>query len=145
MALEACTLEASVDSFVASDSRSNVRDEPTSSAKAKPSDDEMTELVSLQKSNGMFEISPNTWNDSVFDTYAGSYEKVNRSCPDGVDFNLWLTSLAIKILEIKMGEKKELWELVVQKSKKYIRGQLMNNDEQFRIILEKAEECIRNN
>ena len=125
--------------------KNNFWNTAASGNKDKLSDDKMTELVSLQKSNGMFEISAKNWKDSVFSLYAGSYANVTTTCPDGVTFNLWLTSLAIKILEIKMSVKKALWELVVHKSKKYIIGQLMNSDEQYRIICQKAEECIINN
>ena len=133
---EACMMLSLDDSDMMRSKKSN---------KTKPSGDEMTELVSLQKSNGMFEVSSNNWEDSVFNVYAGSHANVKKSCPSGAAFNVWLTALAIKILEIKMSEKKELWKLVVKKSKKYLIGQLANNDEQCQIILAKAEECIKNN
>ena len=88
------------------------------SRKTKQTEDRMSELIGLQKSNGIFEISPKDWTESVLDFYAGKYEDVKSSCPHGVRLELWITALAIKIMEVKMSDKKELWELVAQKSKK---------------------------
>ena len=103
----------------------------------------MTELISLQKSNGIFEISSNDWPESVFDFYAGKYEDVQTGCPSGVALNLWITALAIKIMEIKMSDKKELWELVVQKSKKSINVELKKDKDQLQMLLGKAEEYVK--
>ena len=65
-------------------------------------DDKMTELVSIQGSNGAFKIHPKNWKNSVFEEYAGSYEAVQSSCPTSVKINLWITALAINILELKI-------------------------------------------
>ena len=103
----------------------------------------MTQLISLQKSNGIFEISPPNWKGSVFEVFAGKYEDVQSSCPTGIKLNLWITALAIKIMEVKMSEKKELWELVIQKSKKLLNKEIKKNSETIQLLLDKAEEYIK--
>ena len=105
-------------------------------------DDKMTELVSIQGSNGAFKIHPKNWKNSVFEEYAGSYEAVQSSCPTSVNIKLWTTALAIKILELKMLGKKDLWELVAQKSRKYILAKLNQNIKERFSLLAKAEEYI---
>ena len=108
----------------------------------KQPEDKMTELIGLQKSNGIFDISSNDWTESVIAFYLGKYEDVQSSCPPGVTISLWITALALKIMEIKMSDKKELWELVAQKSKKSLNVELKNDKEQIQTILDQAEEYL---
>ena len=111
--------------------------------KTKQGKDRMTELISLQKSNGIFEISSNNWIDSVFEFYSGmSYDECQSRCPSGVAFNLWITALAIKILELQMPSQKELWELIAQKGKRCLNIELNKDKEKLDMLLNKAEECI---
>jgi hypothetical protein len=112
-------------------------------SKTKQPEDRMDELISLQKSSGMFEISLKDWTGTALDFYLGKYEDVQSKCPSGVAINLWFTALAITIMEIKMSEKKELWELVAQKSKKSLNVELKKNKEQFQALLDKAEEYAK--
>ena len=110
---------------------------------SKKGEDKMTELIGLQNSNGIFEISSDNWVDSVFEFYSGmSYDECQSRCPSGVAFNLWITSLAIKIMEVKMASQKELWELIVQKGKKCLNIELNKDKEKFDILLTKAETII---
>ena len=111
----------------------------------KPPEDKMSELISLQKSNGIFDVSSNDWTESVFNFYLGKYEDVSSSCPPGVTITLWITALAIKIMEIKMSDKRELWELVAQKSKKSLNVELKKSKEQLQELLDKAEEHVNSN
>ena len=107
-------------------------------------DDRMTELIDLQRSNGIFEISSSNWIDSVFELHTGmSYDDIQCSCPAGVAFNLWITALAIKIMALKMTAHKELWELVLQKGKNSLNIELKNNKEKYEMLLNKAEERIK--
>ena len=119
--------------------RGDSRSKDTSS---KSLDDKMTELVNLQGSSGKFKIYPQNWKNSVFEEYTGSYEAVQSSCPECVKINLWITALAIKILELKMLGKKDLWELVAQKSRKYILAKLNQDIKERFSLLAKAEEYI---
>ena len=104
--------------------------------------DKMTELIKFQKSNGTFEIPPENWKCSGFEEYAGMYEDVHSSCPDGVKSMLWITALAIKILELKMTEKEDLWELIAQKSRKSILAELNQDILELSVLLAKAEKYI---
>ena len=43
-----------------------------------------------------------------------------------------------------MGDKKELWELVVQKSKKSLNLELKKNNVELQSLLDQAEEYLKN-
>ena len=102
-------------------------------------DDKMTALISLQNANGMFALSGDGWNESVFELYVGKLEEVKSACPKHVGFDLWTTALAIKIMELKMDEKRDLWELVAEKGKQYLLSQLTHGEHQYNTLLEEAE------
>ena len=113
--------------------------------KPKTLDDKMSALIDVQNASGMFEIPDEImWEESVFNMYTGSRKKVKLNCPKGVPLNLWITALAMKIMELKMSEKKELWELVFEKSKKYLAKQLMNNEEEYNKLQDAAEKYVMN-
>ena len=105
-------------------------------------DDEMARLVSFQKSNGSFEICSDEWKNGVFEVYAGKFEDVLSSCPTGVKNTVWVTALAVKILQLKMAETRDLWELVGKKSRQYILAELKEDKEQYEQLLSKADEYI---
>ena len=105
-------------------------------------DNDMTKLVKSQSSNGMFEISDERWKASVFNTYLGNFQDVKASCPENTELNTWLTALAMKILEVQMIQNKDLWELVAEKSNKYLLKQLLNNEEEYNKLQEKAEAFV---
>ena len=84
----------------------------------------MTELISLQKSNGVFKMSDEDWTGSVLEEYLGSYSDVKSNGPPGIEMNLWITALSMKVLEIKMEDKKDLWDLVMRKSHKFLNKEL---------------------
>ena len=104
------------------------------------SGDRMTELINLQKSNGVFELSSENWVGSVLEEYLGSYSDVKSNCPPGIEMNLWITALSMKILEIKMGDKKDLWDLVMRKSHKFLNQKLKGNLE---ILIDQAEKYVK--
>ena len=113
------------------------------SPKTNQTKDRMTELIGLQKSNGIFDISSKDWAESILECYAGKYEDVKSSCPPGVKVELWITALSIKIMELKMSNQKELWELVAQKSKKSLNVELNKNKDQLQMLLDQAEEYLK--
>ena len=106
--------------------------------------DEMAELISLQKSNGLFEISNKEWTGSVLEKYLGAYTEVKFGCPLGMNVYLWITALSMKILEIKMGNKKELWDLVAQKSEKFLKKELKQDMENYKSLIDLAEKYVKN-
>ena len=105
--------------------------------------DEMTELISLQKSNGLFEISNKEWTGSVLEKYLGAYTEVKFGCPLGMKTYLWITALSMKILEIKMSDKKDLWDLVAQKSEKFLKEELKQEMENYKSLIDLAEKYVK--
>ena len=105
--------------------------------------DEMAELISLQKSNGLFEISNKEWIGSVLEKYLGAYTDVKFGCPLGMKTNLWITALSMKILEIKMGDKKDLWDLVAQKSEKFLKEELKQDMGNYKSLIDLAEKYVK--
>ena len=104
--------------------------------------DDMTKLVKLQSFKGKFKIGKDTWEKTVLEKYLGSFAYVNSCCPTGTRLNMWITALAMKILEIHMIEKKELWELVAEKSKKYLMKKVSNNQLDYQNLQDAAEEYV---
>ena len=104
--------------------------------------DEMTEIINLQKSNGIFEIPEKGWTGSVLEKYLGGYTEVKLSCPQRMDMNLWITALSMKILERKMSDKKELWNLVVQKSEKFLKEHLKKEKRNYKELIDLAEKYV---
>ena len=105
--------------------------------------DKMTELINLQKSNGVFELSSENWVGSVLEEYLGSYSVVISRCPKGIKINLWITALSMKILEVKMEDKKDLWDLVMQKSHKFLNAELNKVDETYENLMNQAEKFVK--
>ena len=105
--------------------------------------DKMTELINLQKSNGVFELSSENWNGSVLEEYLGSYSDVMSSCPNGIDINLWITALSMKILEVKMADREDLWDLVMQKSKKFLNAEVNKVNENYENLMNQAEKFVK--
>ena len=104
----------------------------------------MTTLICLQKSGGAFDIPQDKWINSGLEVFLGKFEDCHSSCPAGSKITLWVTALAIKVLELKMIEKRDIWELAAKKSKKYLLNELKDDSEQCQILLSKAEEYINN-
>ena len=109
----------------------------------KESIDRMTELINLQKSNGEFEISSKNWIGSVLGEYLGSYTDVKSSCPKGIEINSRITALSMKILEVKMEDKKDLWDLVMQKSHKFLNAELIKVKENYENLMNQAEMFVK--
>ena len=107
------------------------------------SKDKMTELINLQKSNGAFDVSREYWVGSVLEDFLGDYEDVKSNCPSEIEMSLWITTLSLKILEIKMGDEKELWDLVVRKSLKFLNGEMQKTKQDFQRLIEQAEKFIK--
>ena len=108
-----------------------------------PKMDRMTDLISLQKSNGSFEITNEGWAGSVLEEYLGHYKEVEMTCPVGIAMYLWITALSMKIFEVKMGDKKELWVLVQRKSKIFLSGELKNEKEKYEVLIEHSKKYIK--
>ena len=105
--------------------------------------DKMTELINLQQSNGSFDVSNKDWTGSVLEEYLGGYIEVKSCCPIGLKMSLWITALSIEILEVKMDDKKELWDLVLRKSRKFLKDQLSKEDGDYKELIDLAEIYVK--
>ena len=121
-----------------SKSREQVKCEATTGTK-----DRMTELINLQKSNGMFDVSREHWAGSVLEQYLGSYTDVKSNCPSGIEMHLWITALSMKILEIKMEDKKELWDLIARKSQKFLNLEMQKENRNCQELMDQAEKYVK--
>jgi len=101
------------------------------------------DLINLQKSNGAFEVSANVWDGSILEKYLGTYSDVNSKCPLGIPIHLWITALSMKILEIKMGEEKDLWDLVMRKSQIFIKAELNKIKVDYDELIDQAEKIVQ--
>jgi hypothetical protein len=93
-------------------------------------DDKLTSLIELQCSDGHFK-----WGEVLASLTGKNKKDLSAERPSfagsgsggsGVDVN-WLTAIAIVLLEAMTAEK-ELWELVVQKAKKFLAKTLAEED-----------------
>jgi hypothetical protein len=86
-------------------------------------EDKLTSLIDLQCSDGHFK-----WGDGLARLTGKSQEDLAAKRPAfaGSD-DLWLTAIAIVLLEA-MSAEKDLWELVVQKARKFLAKTLKNDD-----------------
>ena len=103
----------------------------------------MTELINLQKSNGVFLISSENWIGSIYEEYLGSYSVVVSRCPNGININSWVTALSMKILEVKMEDKQDLWDLVMRKSHKFLHAELHKDNERYENLMNQAEKFVK--
>ena len=100
---------------------------------SKKSEDLLTDLVNLQSSSGLFGFGSSVEKALKMDSKTISDR--NPDCKNVGD-DVWLTVLVIKFIEMKFGQEKDLWELIVMKAKKKVKvdGQLW----------EIAEELVKN-
>ena len=86
-------------------------------------EDKLTSLIDLQSADGHFK-----WGDSLERLTGKSREDLAAKRPSLVDSDdLWLTAIAIVLLEAMTAEK-DLWELVVRKSKQFLARTLKSED-----------------
>ena len=79
--------------------------------------DDLTLLIRLQSASGSF-----VWGDVIAKLWNRTQEDLMAANP-GSGEDLWITTLAIRALE-EMTSQKDLWELIVQKAKKFVVKQL---------------------
>ena len=92
--------------------------------------DTLTELINLQTANGSFKYGK-AIQDLIGMTENQIIEKIQESEADGV----WITAVALAILEKKFPEDKELWELIAKKAKTFIKS---NGKSNFDEIMKKV-------
>ena len=99
--------------------------------------DPLTNLIHLQMANGSFKFG------KALQTYIGITEnQLIEKCPENEDANTWITALAVAVLEKKFSNDKELWELISNKARKYVKehGKISPDD-----IILKAHKFMSHN
>jgi hypothetical protein len=87
----------------------------------------------------MFDADVVDWEKNAFKTHLGSFEKIRLECPEKLHINTWLTALCIKVLETKMMDKQDLWELVANKGYKYLLQQFCSNEPELQELMQNAD------
>ena len=116
-------------------------------------DSNMTALISFQNSNGSFTCNSGKWTNSVFEYYLGSLQQVNEKFPKHLIFDshddnnstnsaIWTTALAIKVMEIKMKDRINTWDLVAQKGKYFLKQRCKDNVDSYHELLKEAENVV---
>ncbi len=110
-------------------------DEGTDNLVSPPTDD-LTAVVDLQGSSGVFK-----WGPALERILGMSQSDLNAKKPSEVETTeeVWLTLVMVALLETKMAEKKELWELVADKAIKFAKKQLGGDEEKLGKIREAAK------
>ncbi len=103
--------------------------------------DPLEDLVDLQGSSGVFK-----WGPAMQKLLKMSESDLNAKKPLEFEFSdeVWLTLVAVALLEMKMSEKNELWELVADKAVKFAKKQLGGDEEKLGKIREAAKKMVTN-
>jgi hypothetical protein len=113
-----CTEARMSSSFYTSSSSSSVAVSSTKSPR-----DTLNALLDLQKLNGSFEVTSTL--ASLLCLPLSELQTLPAGLPSiSIDFKLWATALVIGYLEKSLQTLKQEWELVAEKSKKWIDGEL---------------------
>ena len=84
--------------------------------------DVLQELVNNQKFDGSYTCS------SCFETVGLKKDQVDQARPKHVSENVWLSAIAMKILELKFESQKDSWALIAAKIQKFISSQVQDMD-----------------
>ena len=103
--------------FDSTDSRSMSR---SRSASPQPKDkDPLEALIDLQLANGSFKYGSGL---------GFSEAELKKSCPESISNEVWITAIVIGILAKKFAKDKDLWELVANKAKNFVKTNLVKMD-----------------
>jgi len=103
--------------FDSTDSRSMSR---SRSASPQPKDkDPLEALIDLQLANGSFKYGSGL---------GFSEEELKKSCPESISNEVWITAIVIGLLAKKFAKDKDLWELVANKAKNFVKTKLVKMD-----------------
>ena len=81
-----------------------------------PDGDSMLNLIHLQSADGSFKFG------QAFEVMMKlDYEKIQAKCPENIEMEVWVTAIAVALLEKKFASDKYLWELIAHKSIIYLK------------------------
>ena len=95
-------------------------------------DDVLQELVNNQNFDGSY-----TWS-SCFQTVGLKKDQVDQAKPEHVSENVWLSAIAMKILELKLESQKDSWALIAAKIQKFVCSQVQDMD----ALMKDAEKVV---
>ena len=95
-------------------------------------EDVMQELVNNQNFDGSY-----TWS-SCFEMAGLKKDQVDQTKPEHVSENVWLSAIAMKILELKLESRKDSWALIAAKIQKFICSQVQDMD----ALMKDAEKVV---
>lgn len=113
-------------------------EKPTSSAST-VSKESLMEIIALQKASGAWELT-----EQLAQLCGSTEAELKRACPDtslAAEDNgkVWATALVLVLLAGKFDDKKDEWEMVVKKAKKWFKGKLDDKAEYKNIIAAAAK------
>lgn len=97
-----------------------------------PDADDLDRIVALQTFEGWWELD-----DCLLGILELSTAETEKHIPGNVSLEVWATVLAIRFLEGKLADRKDAWELVVEKARGWIDGQGVS-DQVFGQLVEVA-------
>merc|ERR1711862_7999 len=100
-------------------SRSMSRSMSRSASPQPKSKDPLEALIDLQLANGSFKYGSGL---------GFSEEELKKSCPESISNEVWITAIVIGILAKKFAKDKDLWELVANKAKNFVKTNLVKMD-----------------
>ena len=81
-----------------------------------PDGDALLNLIHLQSADGSFKFG------QAFEVMMKlDYEKIQAKCPENIEMEVWVTAIAVALLEKKFASDKYLWELIAHKSIIYLK------------------------
>lgn len=83
-----------------------------------PEGDDLDRIVALQTFEGWWKLD-----DCLLRILELSAAEAEKHIPGNVSLEVWATVLAIRFLEGKLADRKDAWELVVEKARGWIDGQ----------------------
>ena len=95
-------------------------------------EDVMQELVNNQNFDGSY-----TWS-FCFEMVGLKKDQVDQAKPEHVSENVWLSAIAMKILELKLESQKDSWALIAAKIQKFICSQVQDMD----ALMKDAEKVV---
>ena len=96
----------------------------------------LQDIIDTQNSSGIFK-----WHETLENVLKMDLEEVTKIKPaiSGLSLDVWITTLVLTYLEIKMKDHRDLWELVADKAKKIARREL---NKEMDDVLEKAKAIV---
>ena len=110
------------------------KDEKPTTSPSTVTKESLMEIISLQKASGAWEMT-----EQLAQLCGSTEAELKRACPDTTqvtkdDGKVWATALALVLLAGRFNDKKDEWEMVGKKGKKWFKGKLVDQAEYKNMI-----------